>query len=91
MSDSPENSTFASRLGHNFLTGLFLLLPIGLTLYVVSVLLDLMGKFIQPVVEVGLRWLWVNPNHPAPRSVYSSLGNNLTVVANILLTQSPRG
>jgi uncharacterized membrane protein len=54
MSDSPEKSTFASRLGHNFLTGLFLLLPIGLTLYVVSVLLDLMGKFIQPALEVGL-------------------------------------
>ena len=53
MSDSPEKSTFASRLGHNFLTGLFLLLPIGLTLYVVSVLLNLMGTFIQPALEIG--------------------------------------
>jgi len=66
MSDSPEKSTFASRLGHNFLTGLFLLLPIGLTLYVVSVLLDLMGKFIQPALEVGLAWLWTNAKQPVP-------------------------
>ena len=66
MSDSPEKSTFASRLGHNFLTGLFLLLPIGLTLYVVSVLLDLMGKFIQPALEVGLAWLWTNAGQPVP-------------------------
>ncbi|MFZ9978984.1 MAG: DUF502 domain-containing protein [Opitutales bacterium] len=66
MSDSPEKTTFASRLSHNFLTGLFLLLPVGLTLYVVSVLLDLMGKFIQPAVELGFRWLWANANQPAP-------------------------
>ena len=66
MSDLPDPRTLASRLGHNFLTGLFLLLPIGLTLYVVSVLLDLMGKFIQPVVEWGLDWLWVNAQQPAP-------------------------
>lgn len=75
MSDTPEKSTFASRLGHNFLTGLFLLMPIGLTLYVVSVLLDLMGKFIQPVVEVGLRWLWVNANQPALTSPSACIAN----------------
>ncbi len=66
MSDSPEKSTFASRLGHNFLTGLFLLLPIGLTLYVVSVLLDLMGTFIQPALKIGLAWLWTNAGQPVP-------------------------
>jgi uncharacterized membrane protein len=66
MSESPEQSTFASRLGHNFLTGLFLLLPIGLTLYVVSVLLDLMGKFIQPVAEIGLEMLWKYAQQPIP-------------------------
>ena len=66
MGETPEKTTLASRLGHNFLTGLFLLMPIGLTLYVVSVLLDLMGKFIQPAVEIGLRWLWLNAKQPAP-------------------------
>ena len=33
MGETHEKTTFASRLGHNFLTGLFLMLPIGLTLY----------------------------------------------------------
>ena len=66
MSDSSEKTTLASRLGHNFLTGLFLLLPIGLTLYVVSILLDLMGKFIQPAVEIGLKWLWTYALLPVP-------------------------
>ena len=66
MGETTEKTTLASRLGHNFLTGLFLLLPIGLTLYVVSVLLDLMGKFIQPALEFGLAWLWHNSKHPAP-------------------------
>ena len=66
MSDSPEKNTLASRLGHNFLTGLFLLLPIGLTLYVVSVLLDLMGTFIQPALKAGLVWLWTYANQPTP-------------------------
>ena len=73
MSDSPEKSTFASRLGHNFLTGLFLLLPIGLTLYVVSVLLDLMGKFIQPALEIGLAGSGRIPSSPRPTSPSGSI------------------
>ena len=43
MSPPVEKPTFLSRLGHNFLTGLFLMLPLGLTLYVVSILVDLLG------------------------------------------------
>lgn len=66
MGETNEKTTLASRLGHNFLTGLFLLMPIGLTLYVVSVLLDLMGKFIQPALEFGLTWLWHNAKTPPP-------------------------
>ena len=66
MGDSTDKTTFASRLGHNFLTGLFLLLPIGLTIYVVSVLLNLMGTFIQPALEIGLAWLWENAKQPVP-------------------------
>ncbi|MEI7651314.1 MAG: DUF502 domain-containing protein [Verrucomicrobiota bacterium] len=60
--ESSEKNTFGSRLGHNFLTGLFLLLPIGLTLYVLSVLLDLMGKYAQPLVEIGLKLYWKEIN-----------------------------
>jgi len=66
MGETNEKTTLASRLGHNFLTGLFLLMPIGLTLYVVSVLLDLMGKFVQPAIEFGLAWLWHNAKIPVP-------------------------
>ena len=33
MSQPADKPTFLSRLGHNFLTGLFLMLPLGLTLY----------------------------------------------------------
>lgn len=66
MGETHEKTTLASRLGHNFLTGLFLLLPIGLTFYVVSVLLDLMGKFIQPALELGLAWLWHNSKATPP-------------------------
>ncbi len=66
LPEPTEKNTFRSRLGHNFLTGLFLLLPVGLTLYVVSVLLDLMGKFIQPAAEIGLQWFWVNAKMPVP-------------------------
>ena len=48
MGETNEKTTLASRLGHNFLTGLFLLMPIGLTLYVVSVLLDLWASSSSP-------------------------------------------
>lgn len=83
MSEANEKPTFASRLGHNFLTGLFLLLPIGLTLYIVSVLLDLMGKFIQPAVEIGLAWLWTNAKLPEPNFTLG-LPRQLVVLSSAL-------
>ena len=54
MEAPQENRTLASRLGHNFLTGLFLLLPIGLTVALLGILLDLMGTYAQPLVEAGV-------------------------------------
>lgn len=66
MSDPAEKPTLGSRIGHNFLTGMFLLLPIGLTLYVVSILLDLIGKFAQPLAEWLLTKLWQNAQAPVP-------------------------
>ena len=84
MGETNEKTTFASRLGHNFLTGLFLLLPIGLTLYVVSVLLDLMGKFIQPALEFGLTWLWHN-SKTTPPDFTTGLYRQLVVVSSAVV------
>jgi uncharacterized membrane protein len=84
MGETNEKTTFASRLGHNFLTGLFLLLPIGLTLYVVSVLLDLMGKFIQPALEFGLTWLWHN-SKTTPPDFTMGLYRQLVVVSSAVV------
>lgn len=53
--DSPvAPRTLLSRIGHNFLTGLFLLLPIGITLAVLFFLLDLIGRYVQPLTELGI-------------------------------------
>lgn len=84
MGETNEKTTLASRLGHNFLTGLFLLLPIGLTLYVVSVLLDLMGKFIQPALEYGLAWLWHSSKLPPP-DFGAGLYRQLVVVSSAVV------
>jgi uncharacterized membrane protein len=84
MGETNEKNTLASRLGHNFLTGLFLLMPIGLTLYVVSVLLDLMGKFIQPAIEWGFAWLWHNSKTAAP-DFNTGLYRQLVVVSSAVV------
>lgn len=54
MSELPENSSFGSRLGHNFLTGMFLVLPLGLTLYVVSFLVGLIAS----PIESAFQWIF---------------------------------
>jgi len=66
MPTPDEPRTLSSRLGHNFLTGLFLLLPIGLTLAVLGILLDLMGTYAQPLVEAGLHLLHETVGRAAP-------------------------
>lgn len=50
---SPKSS-FGSRLGHNFLTGVFLILPIGLTLYVVTILIGLIAAPVQSLIQTLL-------------------------------------
>lgn len=57
METPKEDSTLLSRIGRNFLTGLLLLLPFGLTLWILTILLDLMGIYAQPLVEAGFRLL----------------------------------
>jgi uncharacterized membrane protein len=54
METNKDAGTFLSRVGGNFLTGLLLLLPLGLTLWILSILLDLMGAYAQPLVEAGI-------------------------------------
>ncbi|NBU17638.1 MAG: DUF502 domain-containing protein, partial [Actinobacteria bacterium] len=58
--------------------------PIGLTLYVVSVLLDLMGKFIQPAIEYGLAWLWHDSKTAAP-DFTAGLYRQLVVVSSAVV------
>jgi len=53
MDSLGEPRTLLSRIGHNFLTGLFLLLPIGITLSVLFLLMDLIGRYVQPLAEFG--------------------------------------
>ena len=66
-SEAPEeNRTLASRLGHNFLTGLFLLLPIGLTVALLGFLLDLMGTYAQPLVEAGIKFTYTTVGKTSP-------------------------
>ena len=62
----PNKETLFSRIGHNFLTGLFLLLPLGLTLWILSILLDLMGAYAQPLVEAGVHVVYGSLGQPEP-------------------------
>ena len=52
MDSTGEPRTLLSRIGHNFLTGLFLLLPIGITVAVLFFLMDLIGRYVQPLTEI---------------------------------------
>jgi uncharacterized membrane protein len=51
MPNHLEKPSFGSRLGHNFLTGMFLVLPIGLTFYVVSILVGLIAAPVQSILQ----------------------------------------
>lgn len=66
-SETPEeNRTLAGRVGHNFLTGLFLLLPIGLTVALLGFLLDLIGTYAQPLVEASIELTFATLGKAAP-------------------------
>jgi hypothetical protein len=62
MSDLPEKTTFLSRVGHNFLTGLFLVMPLGLTFYVVTILVGLIGAPVQGILQAVLPLVFNNPD-----------------------------
>jgi len=85
MSQSDDKPTFLSRLGHNFLTGLFLMLPLGLTLYVVSVLVDLLGKPAKQVALLAFNWIFENTKQPLPNFNEGVMGLGLTVASALVM------
>ncbi len=85
MQPTDEPRTLSSRLGHNFLTGLFLLLPIGLTVAVLGILLDLMGTYAQPLVEAGVGLLHETLGKPAP-STEAGLWRLAVVLVSAILS-----
>ncbi len=85
MSETPEKRTFASRVGHNFLTGMFLLLPISLTFYVISILLDLIGKPVQTIAKECLRWFFESSRQPLPDFSSGTLGGSLMVASALVM------
>lgn len=66
MDSPPVHRTLLSRIGHNFLTGLFLLLPIGITLAVLFFLMDLIGRYVQPLTVLGAEKLCLALGQPVP-------------------------
>jgi uncharacterized membrane protein len=85
MSETPEKTTFASRVGHNFLTGMFLLLPISLTFYVISILLDLIGKPVQTIAKECLRLFFESSRQPLPDFSSGTLGGSLMVASALVM------
>lgn len=85
MESGKESGTFLSRLGGNFLTGLLLLLPLGLTLWILTILLDLMGIYAQPLVEAGVRLLHTSIGQPEP-SMESGLWRQAVILVSAILS-----
>lgn len=54
MPNLKTKTSFGSLLGHNFLTGMFLVLPIGLTFYVVTLLIGLVASPVQSLIQTLL-------------------------------------
>lgn len=85
MSQPADKPTFLSRLGHNFLTGLFLMLPLGLTLYVVSILVDLLGKPAKQLAVLVINWFFENTKQPLPNLNEGLMGLGLTIASAIVM------
>jgi len=85
MTSPVEKPSFLSRLGHNFLTGLFLMLPLGLTLYVVSILVDLLGKPAKQAALLVFNWVFENTKQPLPNFNEGIMGLGLTVASALVM------
>lgn len=85
MDNQGEPRTLLSRIGHNFLTGLFLLLPIGITASVLFFLMDLMGRYVQPLAEFGAEKAFTSLGQPLP-DLKVGLWHSAVVVVSALVT-----
>jgi hypothetical protein len=54
MPNLKPRTSLGSLLGHNFLTGMFLILPIGLTLYIVTLLIGFVASPVQSLIQTLL-------------------------------------
>ena len=84
MDSTGEPRTLLSRIGHNFLTGLFLLLPIGITLAVLFFLMDLIGRYVQPLTEFAAEHALTSLGQPIP-DLSAGLWHNAIVVVSALV------
>ena len=85
MDNHGEPRTLLSRIGHNFLTGLFLLLPIGITVAVLFFLMDLMGRYVQPLAEIGAEKAFASLGQTIP-DLKVGLWHSAVVVVSALVT-----
>jgi uncharacterized membrane protein len=85
MSPPAEKSSFLSRLGHNFLTGLFLTLPLALTFWVVSILIDLLGKPAKQIALFVLTWVFESTKQPLPNLNDGMTGLALTIASAVVM------
>jgi uncharacterized membrane protein len=84
MDSQGEQRTLLSRIGHNFLTGLFLLLPIGITLAVLFFLMDLIGRYVQPLTQMAAAWGFNSVQQPLP-DFNTGLWHTVIVVVSAII------
>jgi uncharacterized membrane protein len=83
MTETPEKSSFGSRLGHNFLTGMFLVLPLGLTLYVISFLVGLIASPVESIFQAVFPLFF--PNKEGMPDFKTGLNHAVLVLASALV------
>jgi uncharacterized membrane protein len=83
MTETPEKSSFGSRLGHNFLTGMFLVLPLGLTLYVISFLIGLIASPVESIFQAVFPLFF--PNKEGMPDFKTGLNHAVLVLASALV------
>jgi uncharacterized membrane protein len=83
MTETPEKSSFGSRLGHNFLTGMFLVLPLGLTVYVISFLVGLIASPVESIFQAVFPLFF--PNKEGMPDFKTGLNHAVLVLASALV------
>ena len=83
MPETPENRSIGSRLGHNFLTGMFLVLPLGLTIYIISFLVGLIASPVESIFQAVFPLFF--PNKEGMPDFKTGLSHALLVLASALV------